>query len=80
MHSMFADKKINLRCPKCKSASFQLSECVEEFVYYDVVDGLMPKHATDHEAGGSIELGATCSKCSHKWTPRSKSLSGVVQE
>lgn len=51
----FARKKFTLKCPACKSTSYCLPEVLEEMVYCDIVDGVMPDVPEDHEA----ECGAT---------------------
>lgn len=76
----YAGERVKLRCPVCRSASFELTETMEENVIYEVVDGVMPQCATDHEAGGGICLSAQCSKCSHKWRPRATLLSEVIAD
>ena len=76
----FAGQSVKLRCPNCRSASLQLVETIEEHVIYDVVNGVMPQEATDHEAGSAIGLAAECAKCSHKWRPRATLLSEVLQD
>lgn len=76
----YAGQRVKLRCPVCRSASFELIETVEENVTYEVVDGVMPQAAVDHEAGSAICLSAQCAKCRHKWRPRATLLGEVVED
>lgn len=80
MSSEFAGKRVTLRCPKCKSTNFQLTEVVEENVIYEVVNGVMPANATDHEPGCGICLAARFSGCGHEWKPRATLLGNVVED
>ena len=76
----YAGERVKLKCPACRSASFELTETMEENVIYEVVDGVMPQCATDHEPGGGISLSAICSECGHKWRPRATLLSEVIAD
>lgn len=74
----FAGERVTLRCPACRATSFLLTETMEELVHYEIVDGVMPDAATDHEVGGAIRLDAVCRKCGHAWAPRAKLLGQVI--
>lgn len=71
--------RVKLRCPKCKSSTFELAETCEEIHYIDVIDGVVPDKVTDKVAGDILGTKATCRCCGHAWTPRAKSLDSVDQ-
>lgn len=75
---VYAGQRVNLKCPTCKSTNFELTETMEENVIYEVVDGVLPAEATDHQAGGALGLSAWCCQCRHEWRPRAKLLGDVV--
>ncbi|KAF7963492.1 hypothetical protein AWV80_09040 [Cupriavidus sp. UYMU48A] len=51
--TIFAGKRLKVRCPRCKGKSFELSETCEESILFTVENGVMPKEATDHIPGAS---------------------------
>ncbi len=78
--SIYAGKGVKIRCPKCRSESFVLTETIEEHVLYEVTEGKMPDCATDHIPGGVLGLSAECNACNHVWKPRGRALGDVVVE
>lgn len=78
--SIFAGQLCKLRCPKCRSSSYELAETIPEDVIYTVVNGVMPDEATDHRPGDPVALHASCMNCDHHWKPRGVSLQDVVIE
>jgi len=70
MASIFTGRKLKVCCPKCKSKTLTTYEVFEEIVICEVVDGIFPAEATDHEAGSVIGVSCRCDKCDHKWKPR----------
>lgn len=78
--SIYEGKEVRIRCPKCRSESFVLTETIEEHVFYEVTAGKMPSCALDHQPGMVLGLSARCSACNHIWKPRGRSLDDVVNE
>lgn len=79
--TIFAGKRLKVRCPRCKGKSFELSETCEESILFTVENGVMPKEATDHVPGAITGVSATCAACNHSWTPRgAKSIDDLVIE
>lgn len=72
-----ADARVFIKCPKCKSESFELYETFEEIEIREVVDGWLPKERIDHEAGGRLSASCRCSRCVHKWQLRSGGLAAL---
>jgi len=61
--TMYAGRRLKMRCPRCKGNSFELFETYEEAVAFTVEAGVMPESATDHIPGSIIGLSAKC----HTW-------------
>lgn len=62
-----------MRCPKCKSTSFELSETFEETEIREVREGVASKERLDHFAGRVLGYSCECG-CGHRWVPRNKSV------
>lgn len=69
--------RILIKCPKCKSNSFELCETFEEIEIREVVDGWLPKERIDHETGGRLSVSCRCSECDHKWQLRATGLAAL---
>lgn len=67
-----------MRCPKCRSTTFDLVEVFEEIETRAVVDGVVSKES-DHTPGSLIATSCECA-CGHKWTPRESSLDALERE
>jgi len=65
-----------MRCPKCGSSSFDLTEVFEEVETREVVNGVVAKEAIDHQPGGLLSASCTC-RCGHHWTPRRASVEAL---
>jgi hypothetical protein len=75
----FAGKRAKVKCPKCKSNSFETHEVFENVVVISIKNGIFPDRADDHVAGGILGISCKCDSCGHRWTPRgAKTLRDIV--
>ena len=69
MNGRFAPSVTALRCPKCRSRSFELIEVIDASTAWRVVNGRLNREDGFHEFGNPICVLAECS-CGHHWKVR----------
>lgn len=59
------------RCPRCGSKTLTITESIEAFTEFQVIDGRLNRDGGIHEFGGWIgRLVGRCGKCDHTWSFR----------
>jgi hypothetical protein len=72
---------VKLRCPVCQSANLKLVELWESTITWVVTDGWMDRANGNLEPSGPTKVEASCTKCSHHWTPRkAKQIDALAEE
>ena len=82
-NGQFRPALTDCRCPKCGSKTLTITETIEAFTEFQVVDGRLNREDGVHEFGGWIgRLIGHCSKCDHGWKFRRKAtqIEDVVTE
>lgn len=59
-----------IKCPKCRSKDLEITETMEAFTSFQVVDGRLNREGGIHEFGSWIGVSARCDRCDHHWKPR----------
>lgn len=62
-----------LRCPKCRSRSFNLNEETVAFKVWSVVDGKTDLNDAFSDFDRILGIYCRCAVCGHGWKPRGKS-------
>lgn len=62
-----------LRCPKCRSRSFNLTEETAAFKVWAVVDGGTDLNDAFSDFDRTLGIYCRCAACGHGWKPRGKS-------
>lgn len=66
----FSPAVTTLRCPKCSSREFELTESMEALTTFEVRNGLVNRQAGIHEFGSYFALNGRCNACFHSWKIR----------
>ena len=69
MNGRFAPAVTALRCPKCRSGSFDLIEVIDAMTAWKVINGRLNREDGIHEFGNPTNVRAECS-CGHRWKVR----------
>jgi hypothetical protein len=81
MNGGFKPCLVACRCPRCRSTTLELTETIDAYTHWEVVDGRMNMKAGILEPGQPSSLTAICRRCSHQWSLRSApSLLSVLTE
>jgi phage FluMu protein Com len=76
----FIPATTRIRCPRCRSRTFQFFEISEATTAWRVVAGKINRGAGFHEPGCITGLEATCDRCHHHWKVRALQITDVVTE
>lgn len=69
------EKNRTVRCPRCRSTSFELVETFEEIETRQVRNGAVSRQS-DHTPGSLLSTECSC-KCGHSWVPRQSTLEAL---
>lgn len=67
------NKKINIKCRKCKSNNFNIIEIWDKWITWSVEDGILNyDDGYLNDGGNPIGLSCACIECGNNWRLRKK--------